>query len=85
MKFYNPFKLHIVCDNIDGCYRIRKYSINFGWQYLDNAKHNNNVKAFWWCITNKYSAFYDLNLVKDRIDAYYNYVNPNRFTRIENA
>lgn len=37
MKFYNPFKWHIVQDNLGNIY-IRKWS--FGWVFMDNKDNH---------------------------------------------
>ena len=41
MKFYNPFKPHIVTDGEK--YAIRKFKLVIGWQYFDIHYLN-----YWW-------------------------------------
>ncbi len=45
MKFYNPFKPHLVYFHQQKKYAIRKYQILFGWEFKDLTNDYNN---FWW-------------------------------------
>ena len=49
MKFYNPFKYHIVLGT-DGIYRVRKLHILcFGWGFLDVVELNRAIPdVFYW-------------------------------------
>ena len=38
MKFYNPFKPHIVVDGY-GRYRVRKWVFGLGWSYLTDYNY----------------------------------------------
>jgi hypothetical protein len=41
MKFYNPFRAHIV-EYSDGSYRVRRLS-HIGWEYYGDKA------SYWWC------------------------------------
>ena len=59
IKFYNPFKPHIVVDSF-GVYWVRKYELFFGWMYYDGGH-------YW---HNRTYANYSLSLVsaKERLE-----------------
>lgn len=44
MKFYNPFKPHIV-EFVDNKFAVRKLSAT-GWEYYDNQKFTKD--DYWW-------------------------------------
>ncbi len=52
IKFYNPFKPHIVVDAF-GIYRVRKYELFFGWEYYDGNGyyfHNKTYANFYFSL-----------------------------------
>lgn len=83
MKFYNPFKPHIVVSNT-GKFAIRELGI-LGWIYLDN----NNYKFYqYWFDTssiNKWSLFNDLEDAKCFLDKYKKTHQSLKFNRVNNA
>jgi hypothetical protein len=50
MKFYNPFKAHVI-ELANGTFYVRQFGI-FGWQYLDRRDN------YWWTRTNNWN-YYD--------------------------
>ena len=65
IKFYNPFKPHIVIDG-SGVYWVRKYELFWGWKYYDGS-------PYW---DNKIYANCSLSLVsaKERLKEAQNYL-----------
>ena len=64
MKFYNPFKLHII--GIDDKFYIRKLTI-FGWEYLDIEC---GIIYFWCGDSKSFAKFNTLEKAKLALVAY---------------
>lgn len=64
---YNPFKPHIVVNGEER-YAIRRFSIIFFWQYLDES----NLFLWWHSAFNveKYAFVNDLKTIKANLDRY---------------
>lgn len=66
MKFYNPFKPHIV-ENALGEFKIRKFS-TFGWEYLSEFFYWNTGDSLW------IEEFRTLEKAKEFLKQYYHHV-----------
>ncbi len=71
MKFYNPFKPHVI-ELACGVYYVRKYTV-FGCLYLDSSK----TDTYWWTTTNHWNTFKTLESALDLL----NY-NPDKITKV---
>lgn len=45
MKFYNPFRPHVV-ELSNGKFAVRRLG-DSGWKYFDNQRHR--AEHYWWC------------------------------------
>ena len=55
LKFYNPFKAHIV-QFANGKFAVRKWNV-IAWEYKERAEFNNDSDEYWWNLleyANKY-------------------------------
>lgn len=61
MKFYNPFKPHII-SFVNNVHYVRKFGI-LGWEYLDCKD------AYWWTQKNKWNCYDTLKSALNRINS----------------
>ena len=61
MKFYNPFKWHII--EHEGLFLVRRYSFLFCWEYLDCLPMTTNT----WKFSLRYATFLTLEEAKFKL------------------
>ena len=69
MKFYNPFKAHVI-HLATNMYYIRRFGV-LGWEYLDRKDY------YWWTNKNHWNDYPTLQAALDR--ALYN---PNKIVKV---
>lgn len=60
IKFYNPFKPHVVMFN-NGKFGLRKYEMWTGWLYYDQTNH----QVHWWFMSEYIPKYCQANSVAE--------------------